>query len=72
GAVKDLARIGADAIIDDDPKHVDHAARQGRIGIRISTYRGGGARAEELEAIYTRLSARKGILGRIGGALGLK
>jgi phosphoglycolate phosphatase-like HAD superfamily hydrolase len=40
GAPKDLRAIGADAIIDDDPKHVDFATSIGKIGVLVTSYRG--------------------------------
>lgn len=48
GAVKDLRTIGADAIIDDDPKHVDFARSIGKLGILVTSFRGAPLKADDL------------------------
>src|SRR4051812_40292623 len=48
GALKDLRAIGADAIIDDDPKHVDFAKAIGKIGILVASYRGTALKPDDL------------------------
>jgi hydroxymethylpyrimidine pyrophosphatase-like HAD family hydrolase len=63
GVVKDLRAIDADAIIDDDPKHVDFAASIGRIGILVASYRGRALQADDLARVRARLQpARSGWL----------
>ncbi len=63
GAVKDLRQIGADAIIDDDPKHVEFAKSIGKIGILVTSYRGGPARPDDLAHVLPALApAKRGLL----------
>jgi len=60
GAIKDLRRIGADAIIDDDPKHCQAATDCGRIGILVASFRGGeDAWVDDLDAVYQRLCRQR-------------
>jgi FMN phosphatase YigB (HAD superfamily) len=63
GVVKDVRHIGADAIIDDDPKHCRAAVAAGRIGILVASFRGGNStKPEEMEAVSRRLRAKEGRL----------
>ncbi len=64
GTFKDLRTIAADAIIDDDPKHIDFAKATGKIGILVSSYRGGPCRPDDLAHVRPALSlGRKGLFG---------
>jgi FMN phosphatase YigB (HAD superfamily) len=56
GVIKDLAQIGADILIDDDPKHCAAAKQAGRIGILVKSYRGGAsAGADEMDAVMEQV-----------------
>lgn len=59
GALKDLRAIGADAIIDDDPKQVDFAKSIGKIGILVTSYRGGPRKPDDLAHVLPALSPPK-------------
>jgi hydroxymethylpyrimidine pyrophosphatase-like HAD family hydrolase len=59
GALKDLRAIGADAIIDDDPKHVDFAKAIGKIGILVTSYRGGPCKPNDLAHVLPALKPAK-------------
>src|SRR4051812_35644971 len=61
GAVKDLRAIDADAIIDDDPKHIEFAKTIGKIGILVASYRGAVLRSDDLAHVLPALRpAKKG------------
>ena len=60
GLVKDIGRVEAVAIVDDDPKQVDAANDAGLQGVLISAYRGGAETKEELVRIYAALSQSGG------------
>ena len=69
GALKDLRAIGADAIIDDDPKHVDFANSIGKIGILVASFRGKALPAGDLDHVLARLQPRRTTLfGRLLGS----
>jgi phosphoglycolate phosphatase-like HAD superfamily hydrolase len=59
GAFKDLRAIGADAIIDDDPKHVDFATSIGKIGILVASYRGRALKPDDLAHVRPALKPAK-------------
>ena len=64
GALKDLRQIGADAIIDDDPKHIEFAKSIGKIGILVVSYRGGSSRPDDLAHVLPALAPpKRGLLG---------
>lgn len=68
GAMKDIRKIDADVLIDDDPRQVDFANKAGRRGILISAYRGGDADgSEELNAIYAAIRKERGLFKRLFG-----
>ena len=70
GLVKDLRRIDADVLIDDDPKHCRAAEAAGKIGILVTSFRGkDSARAEEMEAVLHTLRSSGGLLQRLWGGL---
>jgi hypothetical protein len=48
---KDLRLVQADALIDDDPKHVAFARSLGKRGILVKAYRGGRTAAGDIAAI---------------------
>lgn len=59
GAIKDLRLIGADAIIDDDPKHVEYAKSVGKIGILVASYRGGPCRPDDLAHVLPAVTSMR-------------
>ena len=61
GAVKDLRTFGCDAIIDDDPKHVDFANSIGLKGVLVASYRGGPAKdPDELKRVLAAFKPERG------------
>ena len=60
GLGKDIRALGADVLIDDDPKQIRFVEKKGRRGIRITCYRGGpDPKPGELDGIYKALSRRR-------------
>lgn len=52
---KDLRLVRADALVDDDPKHIAFARSLGKRGILVRSYRGGAASSNELRQIERAL-----------------
>jgi beta-phosphoglucomutase-like phosphatase (HAD superfamily) len=59
GALKDLRLLSADALIDDDPKQVAFASSLGKIGILVTSYRGGNCSADDLAHVMKALKPRR-------------
>jgi FMN phosphatase YigB (HAD superfamily) len=65
---KDLRLVRAEALVDDDPKHVAFARSLGKRGILVRSYRGGSVNPRELDEVARALRPTLGQrLGRLIG-----